>query len=572
MSRDSGLGTGDSGGSRDWRPVPGPETSPSPEPRVPSPGSGDYDAIILGAGHNALILAAYLGQAGLRVLAIDRAPVAGGGLATLQDPRHPGFLHNTHAFFQRAITAMPWYADLDLERHGARYIEPELNVALVTRDGRALEWWTDIDRTIASVERLSRRDAATLRRWHDEFVPIVQRILGPEHRSPPLPPAERRALLERSPAGRRLLEVSAMSPLEFVQREFEDPTVMAGLLFFNGLREVDLRERGFGHHIAALIASPAKAQMSRGGSAALARALEAAVRERGGDIRLLTEPARIVVENGRAIGIETRDGEMIRARQLVASSLNPHQTFLELLDQSLVPREIRSRAEGFQYNLLAPLFALHLDLHEPPRYSAAANHPELAGAFMTIVGLDHIDQFFDIIRHHEAGTVPPTVMWGACPTLFDPTQAPAGKHTAFMWEKVPYRLDGDAANWDRARDAHGRVMLDLWQRYAPNLRDVVIDSFVRSPLDVERSLPNMRGGDLLVGAFTSDQVGYHRPFPGAGMYRSHVPNLYLCGSSSHPGGNITGLPGYNAAQVILGDLGIDADWIPTPLRERLSAM
>ena len=506
------------------------------------------------------------------MLAIDRAPVAGGGLATLQDPRHPGFLHNTHAFFQRAITAMPWYADLDLERHGARYIEPELNVALVTRDGRALEWWTDIDRTIASIEQFSRRDAATLRRWHDEFVPIVQRILGPEHRSPPLPPAERRALLERSPAGRRLLEVSAMSPLEFVQREFEDPTVMAGLLFFNGLREVDLRERGFGHHIAALIASPAKAQMSRGGSAALARALEAAVRERGGDIRLLTEPARIVVENGRAIGIETRDGESIPVRQLVASSLNPHQTFLELLDPSLVPREIRNRVEAFQYNLLAPLFALHLNLHEPPRYAPTANHPELARAFMTIVGLDHIDQFVDISRHHEAGTIPPTVMWGACPTLFDPTQAPAGKHTAFMWEKVPYRLDGDAANWDRARDAHGRVMLDLWRRYAPNLRDAVIDTFVRSPLDVERSLPNMRGGDLLVGAFTHDQVGYHRPFPGAGMYRSHLPNLYLCGSSSHPGGNITGLPGYNAAQVILGDLGIDAEWIPTPLRERLAAL
>ena len=115
-------------------------------------------------------------------------------------------------------------------------------------------------------------------------------------------------------------------------------------------------------------------------------------------------------------------------------------------------------------------------------------------------------------------------------------------------------------------------MLDLWRRYAPNLRDAVIDSFVRSPLDVERTLPNMRGGDLLVGAFTSDQVGYHRPFPGAGLYRSHVPNLYLCGSSSHPGGNITGLPGYNAAQVILGDLGIDAEWIPTSLRERLAAL
>ena len=283
-----------------------------------------------------------------------------------------------------------------------------------------------------------------------------QRILGPEHRSPPLPPAERRALLERTAAGRRLLEVSALSPLEFVQREFEDPTVMAGLLFFNGLREVDLRVRGFGHHIAALIASPAKAQMSRGGSAALARALEAAMRASGGDIRLMTEPARIVVEGGRAIGIETREGEMIRARHLVASSLNPHQTFLELLDPSVVPGEIRERAERFQYNLLAPLFALHLNLHEPPRYSAAANHPELAHAFMTIVGLDHVDQFFDIIRHHEAGTIPPTVMWGACPTLFDASQAPAREaHRVHVGEgAVPARRRcGELGSGERRRTA-----------------------------------------------------------------------------------------------------------------------
>jgi len=539
---------------------------------MPSRLTGDYDVVVIGTGHNALILSAYLGRSGLRVLAVDRAAVAGGGLATVQAPRDPGFLHNTHAFFQRAITAMPWYTDLDLERLGARYIEPELNVALITRDGRALEWWTDIEKTIGSVAQFSRRDADTLRRWHDEFVPIVHGILGPEHRSPPLPPAERRALLERTAQGRRLLDVSALSPLEFVQREFEHTTVQAGLLFFNGLREVDLRERGFGHHIAALIASPAKAQMSRGGSAALARALVAAVRAAGGDIRLMTEPARIVVENGRALGIETRDGELIRARQLVASSLNPHQTYLELLDPSVVPGEIRQRAERFRYNLLAPLFALHLNLHEPPRYLAAANHPELARAFMTIVGLDHLDQFFDIIRHHEAGTIPPTVMWGACPTLFDDTQAPPGKHTAFMWEKVPYRLEGDAANWDRVGEDHGRRILDLWQRYAPNLRDATIDTFIRSPLDVERSLPNMRCGDLLVGAFTGDQVGYHRPFPGAGGYRTHVPNLYLCGSSSHPGGNITGLPGYNAAQVILRDLGIDAEWLPPPFAEQLAAL
>src|ERR1700755_2395166 len=108
----------------------------------------DYDGIIIGAGHNGLILQSYLGKAGLKVLAIDRRSVAGGGLATVEDPRYPGFLHNMHAFCQRAITAMPWYADLALESHGARYIEPELNVALLTRNGGALEWWTDIERTI----------------------------------------------------------------------------------------------------------------------------------------------------------------------------------------------------------------------------------------------------------------------------------------------------------------------------------------------------------------------------------------------------------------------------------------
>jgi phytoene dehydrogenase-like protein len=308
------------------------------------------------------------------------------------------------------------------------------------------------------------------------------------------------------------------------------------------------------------LASPAKAQMSRGGSEVLARALEAAVRQSGGEIALMTEPGRILVEAGRVVGVETTDGRVYRARHFIASSLNPHQTFLDLLDRELVPREIRDRATRFQYNLLAPLFALHLNLSEPPRYAARANHPELDRAFMVIVGLDHVDQFPEIVRHHEAGTVPPTVMWGACPTLFDQSQAPAGRHTAFMWEKLPYRLNGDPKNWDRSGGAHGGAMLDLWQRYAPNLREAVLDWFVRTPLDTERSLPNMREGDLLVGAFSNGQIGYDRPFRGAGTYRTHIPGLYLCGSSSHPGGNITGLPAYNAAQVLFADLGLKADW------------
>ena len=446
---------------------------------------------------------------------------------------------------------MPWYADLELERRGARYLEPELNVALALRDGPPLCWWTDFEKTAQSFATFSGRDAARLRYWRDAFLPILEKILGPEARRPPVDPSTRKAALEKTAEGRLLLETSALSPLEFVEREFENPVVRAGLLFFNGLREVDLRLRGFGHHIAMLLASPAKAQMCVGGAARLADALADAVRAYGGEIRTDCEPGQIAIEGGKAIGVQTRAGELIRAR-CVASSLNPQQTFVDLIPMGKLPAGVREKAQGFQYNLLAPLFALNLVLRHPPRY----RRPELERAFMVILGLEDYAQFHDIVRHHEAGTIPPTVMWGACPTLFDPTQAPPGGHTAFMWEKLPYRLRGDAANWDPERERHAESMLELWTRHAPNLEKDTIGWFARSPLDTERELPNMREGDLLVGAFSHGQVGHDRPFPGAGEYRGPLEGLYLCGSSSHPGGNITGLPGYNAAQVLLADLGL----------------
>ena len=450
---------------------------------------------------------------------------------------------------------MPWYRELELARHGARYVEPELNVALVLKSGEALCWWTDFEKTAESFAAFSARDAAALRRWRNDFVPIVERILGPESRRAPVPPQERASVLQSTAEGRLLLKTSELSPLEFVEREFEHPVVRAGLLFFNGLREVDLRLRGFGHHIPALLASPAKAQLCLGGSERLAEALAAAVRESGGEIRTSCEPKRIVLERGRVVGVETAEGELLRSR-FVVSSLNPQQTFLDLLTGSDVPPEVQAKVKKFEYNLLAPLFALNLVLTQRPEYKAEDKHPELARAFMVILGLEHFEQFHDIVRHHEEGRIPPTVMWGATPTLFDPSQAPAGAHTAFMWEKLPYRLRGDARNWDAERDRHGAQMLKVWTEYAPNLADAASGWFARSPLDTERSLPNMREGDLLVGSFANGQIGYDRPFRGAGQYRTPVEGLYLCGSCCHPGGNVTGLPGYSSAQVIKADLGL----------------
>ncbi len=169
-----------------------------------------YDAIILGSGHNSLILQAYLSRAGLDTICLEAQDSAGGGLATVEHPRGTGFWHNTHSFFHRGLTSLPWYADLELSRHGARYLEPPLNVALICADGRVLEWWNEFAETEASFAAVCPRDAATMRRWRDQFRPLVKGILQPEAQAPPLPPAERRALLSRSPGGRLLLEVSAL--------------------------------------------------------------------------------------------------------------------------------------------------------------------------------------------------------------------------------------------------------------------------------------------------------------------------------------------------------------------------
>jgi phytoene dehydrogenase-like protein len=183
---------------------------------------------------------------------------------------------------------------------------------------------------------------------------------------------------------------------------------------------------------------------------------------------------------------------------------------------------------------------------------------------MIILGLEDFAQYPGIVRHHQQGSVPPTVMWGSCLTQFDPSQAPPGKHTAFMWEKLPYRLHGDPRHWDAFKNMHGSDMLDLWDDYTDNLAEATCEWFATSPLDTERTFPNMREGDLLVGAFTHGQIGYNRPFVGAGHYRGHIPNLYLSGSCCHPGGNITGLAGYNCARVMLPDLGVKAEWVPSP--------
>lgn len=532
------------------------------------PLASEYDGIVIGAGHNGLILQAYLARAGLKTLTLERSLHVGGGLYTAEDNAHPGFYHNVHAVFLRAISATPWFRDLELESFGARLIEPEVNLALHLEDGRCFVVHRDAERTARSLARFSQKDADTFLRLRDHYERVVDEVIVPELASPPLPEGEKRALLERSETGRRYVEAAALSPREFVEAHFQSAPVKCLLLAICVLREVDVNVRGMGFVPAQLIAARRKAQLAVGGSRELVRALERCVYHYGGDVLVNQAPRRIVVEAGRAVGVELRDGSFIRARRFIASSLNPAQTLLDLVGAEHLPPGLAAHVERYQYAIVGPLFGVHLALHEAPAYRGVEFDPDAGRSFMSVLGLDRPEQVYRLHGRLSAGRLPERVwMNSAVPSLHDPTQAPPGKHTAFVWQKVPYALDGTGGNWDAAKRRHLDTVLARWREYAPNLTDdTIVNRFAFSPLDTERHFPNMARGDLNVGWFNAEQIGAGRPLPELSQYRTPVGGLYLCGACTHPGGNITGFPGYNAAGAIMRDLGLATWWSPADVR------
>jgi len=526
-----------------------------------------YDGIIVGGGHNGLILQAYLARAGLRTLMVEKNPHVGGGLATVEDNLHPGFRHNIHAAFLHGLSAMPWYRDLELEQHGVRTVQPDLNVALIQQSGRTLRWYLDLNRTCASIAEFSKKDAETWRHITEEYGEMVEKIVEPELAAPPLPREEKRALLERSALGLKYLEIEALSPREFIENHFDNVTVRALLLHLCVARELDVHAPNQGGVIPSFIAARTKTELAVGGSAAVAQGLRKAVEAAGGEIWEGQTIRAITVELGVATGIQLADGRQVKARAFVASNLNPHQTLQELVGMDRLNPMARVGLRSYLYQVVGPLFGVHLSLNEPPRYTARNTHPDLDQAFLTILGLESPEQIYGLqARFRKGEPASRKVIWGTTPTAFDPSQAPAGKHTAFMWEKVPYLLNGRAENWDQAKLPRIGEILEYWRAFAPNLTEsAILRRLAYSPLDTERHLPNMARGDPGVGWLGVEQRGINRPFPGMPPYQTGIAGLYLCGACTHPGGNITGLPGYNAARVIAEDLHLAPWWHPSDL-------
>jgi len=523
-------------------------------------GRSTFDGIVIGSGQHGLILSAYLAKAGLRIALIERRLFPGGGLTT-DERTLPGFYHNLHSINHFSVTSTPWFRDLELSAR-VRYIEPRYEFAQPHSDGTALVFSRDIDETTKSIARFSQRDAKTFREWNARGEEMTRRIFMVERYSAPLDQQRREEILKRSQVGRDFFALTERQPIDVVNELFEDERVKVLFLFKLSLFGTILHEtmstrsplgsviRAFDLH--------AGYELCEGGSWNLARGLYEAFVAAGGTFINQAQVDRIVVDGGRATGVELADGRSLRARSFVASTANVHQTFEEMVGREQFPAAFRAKLDNFHYTKWT-LFGLHLALNEAPRYRSAAFDSNIDRALKYNIGSETIAQLLDAHHDVEEKRVPRQVQFGGgALSVLDPKQAPPGKHTAYAWHVLPYDIGGDPDAILDIKASLGDAILEKWAEYAPNMTSAnVLGRYVYTAHEYTREIINMRSGDIFMGELTADQVLYNHF-----GYRSPIANLYMAGSASHPNGAISGGAGYISAGIIANDLGIRPWWTP----------
>jgi phytoene dehydrogenase-like protein len=530
----------------------------------------DYDGIIIGAGHHGLVLGSYLARAGLKILLLERRLDYGGGLMT-KEATLPGFYHNLHSINHFQISDAPWFSDLGL-RDRVTYITPRYEFGQAHRDGTALVFGRDAEETFANVARFSKRDAETFREWNAKAEEMTARILLQERFSEPLPQAEREALLSQTALGRDFLAVTRRQPLDVVEELFENEHVKLLFLFKvslfgTWLTDTLSKTSPMGSVIRAFDFQSGY-QLCRGGSFNLARGLMETFISAGGVFQNQVEIDRIVVEGGRATGVAVADGRTVRAKHFVASTLDVHQTFETLIGRDQLPSEFAAKLDKFQYTSWT-LFGLHLALNESPRFAAASFDPNIDRALKWSVGAETMQDLSSALEDVKANRVPRIVQFGSGPlSLLDSTQAPSGKHTTYAWHVMPLDPEIGGQDWSSFKTEFSERIIETFHRYCPNMtRGNILGRYAYTAKEYTLELPNMRGGDIFMGAFNAEQVMYNHF-----GYRTPVPNLYMAGSAAHPGGAISGGAGYISAGIIARDLGLAPWWTPQDARAALSRL
>jgi phytoene dehydrogenase-like protein len=336
-------------------------TSQTPLPEV-------VDGIIIGGGHNGLIAANYLARTGAEVMVLESQARIGGGLST-EEITLPLFKHNLHVFFVRWTPVYRIWDDLELSRYGMNTVVPEVQNAVPLREGGALLNYNSLERSLAAIREFSPRDAETYARVYAEFAEIVAHIVDPLRFAAPLPADELEALLKRSKLGRRYMELTRYAALDLVCELFENEAVRALVLFNVAIRAYlpVLDVPGTGYIVPlALFGSPHGA-MVLGGTQQAARALAAGVFDHGGRVVTNARIERILVEQGRAAGVELSDGRRVRVRNFICSNVPSALTLTRMVEPQYLDSDLREAVSNYHWNDEA-LFGVHLALREPLGY------------------------------------------------------------------------------------------------------------------------------------------------------------------------------------------------------------
>lgn len=521
------------------------------------------DGIVIGGGHNGLICAAYMARAGLHVAVIERNPEIGGGCTT-EEVTLPGFRHNLHSNFYVGCADAPLFRDLELDRHGFSLILPPVQRGITFRDHTCLVVHRDPEKTAASIARFSESDAETYRKLYGRYAVRMRPLLLSLVYSPPLPSDELKARI-RGHEGEELLAYASLTMNEAIEKTFENDKVRSFIKMVIHSATVE-NVPGTGVFFPMAISGLAMAALPVGGSVQLPRALARSIEADGGEVLRGRTVTKIEVSSGEARAVVLEDGERWEARKFIAGGIDAPQT-LRLLGEKALPETVVRKLQGWNWGAHT-LCTLHLALNEPPRYLSSSFDPDIDRTYDVHFGAESGEEITENFNEVHRGKFPLRPMGnGACNSLFDPTYAPHGKHTAFWWVWARHALKaGGAAAWDTMREEAARRLLEAWRGYAPNLTDDnVLKTYVYTPLDISRRNLNMVQGSQRGGGYTADQIGVNRPHPLLSGFRTPVRGLFLCSSSCH-GGGLNGGPGYIAANVIAEDLGVRPFWekIPSP--------
>ena len=520
-----------------------------------------WDLIVIGAGHNGLVTAAYLARAGLRVLVLERRDVVGGACVT--EELWPGYRVSTAAYVS-SLLRPEIVRDLELARHGFALLPRDPASFTPFPDGRYLLLGPDRDLTRREIAKFSERDAAALPRYEAQLERIARFVEPTLLETPPDPWSLRPGnVLRLGKLGWRFarlgrdgpaaLEILTGAARPILDRWFESEQLKVTLAtdaIIGAMASPSMPGTGYVllHHVMGETGGKRGVWgYVRGGMGGLTRALAGAAGDLGVDIRCDAEVSRILVRAGCVTGVALVSGDEYRA-PIVASNADARVTFRRLLDAGELPADFVAAVDRINYESAS--LKINVALAELPSFRAcpgAEPGPQHRGTIHICPDLDYIERAYDDAKYGRPSERP--VLECTIPSVVDPTVAPPGRHLMSIFvQYAPYALR--ESSWNDIGGRFADRCFDLLEEYAPNFRRAVLARQVLTPLDLERTF-NLTGGNIFQGAMTPGQLFSFRPVPGYAGYRTPLKGLYLCGAAAHPGGGVMGAPGWNAAREIL---------------------